>query len=62
MVTQKKAYIRPEVSRCGDVEDITQGFGKLGSGDFIFQATNGRLGQEGCFLNNSPLCEYGSGS
>lgn len=37
MVTQKKAYIRPEVTRRGDVEDVTQGLGSLGSGDILYR-------------------------
>ena len=54
MVTRKKAYIRPEVTRRGDVEDITQGFGELGSGDLWAKATK----HDGCYLNNSRLCTY----
>lgn len=56
----KKVYERPELVRRGDIESITQGFGNLGSGDWIFEATDGKVGKEGCKFNNSPLCTYGS--
>jgi hypothetical protein len=56
MLAQRKAYERPELVRRGDIEDVTQGFGNLGSGDLIFQFTDGEYGKEGCKYLNSPLC------
>lgn len=49
MLTQRKTYERPELVRRGDIEDVTQGWGSIGSGDLIFQVVKGGWGtQEGC--------------
>ncbi len=53
---QKKTYEKPALIRRGDIESVTQGIGDLGSGDILYKFTR----HDGCYLNNSPLCSYGS--
>ena len=59
-MTKRKAYTSPKLTRLGSVETLTQAFGGLGSGDIIYTFTDGQYGKEGCYLDNSPLCTYGS--
>ena len=55
---QKKNYTKPTLTEVGSIEQVTQAFGGLGSGDLIFSFTDGEYGKEGCYLNNSPFCVY----
>jgi hypothetical protein len=56
MLMEKKVYRAPEVTPRGNVEEITQGFGEIGSGDLIFTFTDGKWGTEGCADWHQFLC------
>ena len=56
MLTQKKGYEKPQLIRRGDIESVTQGIGELGSGDMWHRFTS----KDGCLINGSPFCTYGS--
>lgn len=59
--TKKRDYVTPKITERGSIEQITQGWGELGTGDLIFHRSNGKWGtQDGCYINGSPLCEFGS--